>query len=83
MTFTMRRTWPDKPDSASDYVFAFNGREVGRCYVGRFAARDRWRWTIYGTNLGTLERTLDDAKASSRKPSRRTRPTRANLASRR
>jgi hypothetical protein len=63
MTFTMRRTWPENPDSANDYVFAFNGREVGRCYIGRFAGRDQWRWTIYGTNLGTLEPTLDDAKA--------------------
>jgi hypothetical protein len=63
MTYTMRRTWPDDPDR-EDYVFRFNGEEVGRCYRARFAdCKDLWRWTVYGTNLAGLELTLDDAKA--------------------
>jgi hypothetical protein len=67
MTYTMRRTWPDDPDR-EDYVFRFNGEDVGRCYLARFAdSKDFWRWTIYGTNLGSLELTLDDAKAKFKK----------------
>jgi len=71
MTFTMRRTWPEHPEK-EDYVFRFNGKDVGRCYLGRFTEGDRWRWTIYGTNLGTLEPTLDDAKARFKESFQRT-----------
>jgi hypothetical protein len=59
--YTMRRTVLS--DDPNDYIFRFKGRDVGRCYLGRFTDGDRWRWTIYGTNFGTLELTLDDAKA--------------------
>jgi hypothetical protein len=63
MTYTMRQTWPHNPDR-EDYVFRFNGKDVGRCYFARFAdCKDLWRWTVYGTNLAGLELTLDDAKA--------------------
>jgi hypothetical protein len=63
MTYTLRRTWPDNPDSSEDYEFFYKGKAVGRVYLGHFARADRWRWTIYETNLGALELTLDDAKA--------------------
>jgi hypothetical protein len=60
--YTMRRMWPQYPER-EDYVFVCNGEDVGRCYLDRFPDGDRWQWTIYGSNLGALELTLDDAKA--------------------
>jgi hypothetical protein len=48
MTYTLRRTWPDKPDRLDDYVFRYRGVDVGRTYATRLAGNvEAWRWTIY------------------------------------
>ena len=44
MPYTRRRTWPDKPD---DYVIRCEGLDVGRVYLERVPAGERWLWTIY------------------------------------
>lgn len=48
--FTMRRTWPDEPSRTEDFVFRFNGKDVGRCYFHRTPVGDRWHWTMYGSS---------------------------------
>jgi hypothetical protein len=46
--FTRRITWPDNPDSRDDYVFRFNGYDVGRCHIQGMAGNQRkWTWAIY------------------------------------
>ena len=32
MPYTLRRTWPDDPDNADDYVVRYDGKDVGRMY---------------------------------------------------
>lgn len=60
MSFTLRRTGFENPD---DYVFKFNGVDVGRCYRGSFGMHgDGWRWSIYGTNLTGIEDSLEAAQ---------------------
>ena len=44
MPYTRRRTWPDEPD---DYVIRCEGLDVGRVYLERVPAGERWLWTIY------------------------------------
>ena len=34
-----------------DFVFRFNGREVGRTYADGTPVGPRWYWSIYGINL--------------------------------
>jgi hypothetical protein len=61
--YTMRRTWPDNPESPNDFVFRYDGVDVGRCYLTRAAgSRDVWLWTVYGTSRGGMEDALDEAK---------------------
>jgi hypothetical protein len=61
--YTMRRSWPDNPESPNDFVFRCDGVDVGRCYLTRAAgSRDVWLWTVYGTSRGGMEETLDEAK---------------------
>jgi hypothetical protein len=48
MTYTLGRTWPDKPDRLDDYVFRYRGVDVGRTYATRLAGNvEAWRRTIY------------------------------------
>jgi hypothetical protein len=35
--YTLRRTWPDDPDRADDFVFRCDGADVGCCYLARAA----------------------------------------------
>jgi hypothetical protein len=65
MSYTLRRSWPDQPDRSDDYEFTFEGKAVGRCYLGRMARNEMlWHWTIYGTHLSGNEVSLDEAKAA-------------------
>ena len=34
-----------------DFVFRFNGRDVGRSYADATPLGPRWYWSIYGINL--------------------------------
>lgn len=72
MPYSLRRTWPDNPDSTDDYEFRWNGISVGRTYKDIFARDVRWLWTIYikgevyevqDVPITGLELSLDDAKA--------------------
>jgi hypothetical protein len=49
MPYTLRRTWPGEEN---DYEFCQTAMPL---VAVTSPAGDRWRWTIYGTNLGTLE----------------------------
>ena len=44
MPYTRRSTWPDERD---DYVIRCEGLDVGRVYLTRAPAGDRWLWTIF------------------------------------
>ena len=44
MPYTRRSTWPDERD---DYVIRCEGLDVGRVYLTRVPAGDRWLWTIF------------------------------------
>jgi hypothetical protein len=46
MPYTRRRTWPERPDR-QDYEICCEGLEVGRVYLTRVPAGDRWLWTIF------------------------------------
>ena len=61
--YTLRRAFPENPDSKDDYVFRCDGVDVGRCYLMRGAGnRAVWRWTVYGKSSGGMSDTLDEAK---------------------
>ena len=60
--FTMRLTWPDD-DRPDDYVFRVDGHDAGRCYAMHAAGRRLvWRWTVYGSNAGGMEPSLQEAQ---------------------
>ena len=44
MPYTHRPTWPDESD---DYVIRCEDLDVGRVYLLRVVAGDRWLWTIF------------------------------------
>ena len=44
MPCTRRSTWPDERD---DYVIRCEGLDVGRVYLTRVPAGDRWLWTVF------------------------------------
>jgi hypothetical protein len=77
MAYTVRPTWPDQPRRTDDYVFRYNGVDVGRTYGDRFAGNVlAWRWTIYlgrhvrrtvdGVSVTGLADTPEEAKAQFR-----------------
>ncbi len=47
--YTLRQTDLGSPND--DFVFRFNGRDVGRTYAVATPAGLRWSWSIYGINL--------------------------------
>ena len=49
MTYTLRRTGLSNRED--DFVFRFNGHEVGRTYAEPTPHGPRWYWTIYGIAL--------------------------------
>ena len=49
MTYTLRRT--GLSNRKEDFVFRFNGRDVGRTYAEKTPEGPRWYWSIYGINL--------------------------------
>jgi hypothetical protein len=54
--FTRAPTGFSNPD---DWIFRFDGKDIGRCYAGQFGTnQNRWRWSIYGTNLMGMEDSL-------------------------
>ncbi len=60
MPFTRRPTGFENP---ADYVFLYDGKDVGRCYRGHFGMTGNgWRWSIYETSLCGIEETLDLAQ---------------------
>lgn len=74
MNFTLRRTsLSDRPD---DFIFRYNGIDVGRTYAQLSPLGARWLWTIYGSYLRTIPaevalqgqaETLEEAKAAFKK----------------
>ena len=50
MTYTYRRTWPDKPDK-QDFEFCYTGHAAGRTYEDRTAHGVKWYWSVYGINM--------------------------------
>ena len=69
MPYTRRSTWPDERD---DYVIRCEGRDVGRAYLTRVPAGDRWLWTVFinghvpvvpNVPISGLAVTLDEAAA--------------------
>jgi hypothetical protein len=69
MPYTRRSTWPDERD---DYVIRCEGLDVGRVYLTRVPAGDRWLWTIFMNGhvpkvedvpISGLAVTLDEAAA--------------------
>jgi hypothetical protein len=62
-TYTMRLTKLN-PESTDDFVFLIDGKESGRCYFTRASNnRDLWLWTVYGSSVGGMEDTLEEAQA--------------------
>jgi len=47
-SYTLRPTDLGSPD---DFIFRFNGRDVGRTYADGTPIGPRWYWAIYGMNL--------------------------------
>jgi hypothetical protein len=47
--YTLRPT--DLGIPKDDFVFRFNGRDVGRTYADGTPVGPRWYWSIYGINL--------------------------------
>ena len=47
--YTLRPT--DLGSPKDDFVFRFNGRDVGRTYAEPTPQGARWHWSIYGINL--------------------------------
>ncbi len=47
--YTLRPT--DLGSPKDDFVFRFNGRDVGRAYADGTPVGPRWYWSIYGINL--------------------------------
>ena len=75
MPYTRRRTWPDERD---DYVIRCEGLDVGRVYLTRVPAGDRWLWTIFmnghvpkveSVPISGLAVTLDEAASQFRQTS--------------
>ncbi len=50
--YTLRQT--DLGSPKVDFVFRFNGRDVGRTYADGTPQGPRWFWSIYGINLRGL-----------------------------
>ena len=48
-TYTLRPT--GLSNRKDDFVFRFNGRDVGRTYAEGTPVGPRWYWSIYGLNL--------------------------------
>lgn len=46
---SLRRTWPDNPDSRNDFVVIYQGRSVARIMLqmGSFNEQ-KWSWSVYG-----------------------------------
>jgi hypothetical protein len=62
MAFTRIPTGFENPD---DWIFRYNGKDVGRCYRGKFGMnQDGWRWSIYGSNRSGIEGSLEAAEAA-------------------
>lgn len=49
MTYTLRRTGLSNRED--DFVFRFNGHDVGRTYAESTPQGLRWYWSVYGINL--------------------------------
>ena len=47
--YTLRRT--GLSNRKDDFVFRYNGRDVGRAYADGTPNGLRWYWSIYGINL--------------------------------
>jgi hypothetical protein len=47
--YTLRPT--DLGSPTDDFVFRFNGRDVGRTYADDTPVGQRWYWSVYGINL--------------------------------
>jgi hypothetical protein len=47
--YTLRRTGLSNRED--DFVFRFNGHDVGRTYAQTTPLGPRWYWSIYGINL--------------------------------
>jgi hypothetical protein len=47
-SYTLRPTDLGSPD---DFIFRFNGRDVGRTYADSTPVGPRWHWAIYGMHL--------------------------------
>ena len=84
MPYTRRSTWPHERD---DYVLRCEGLDVGRVYLTRVPAGDRWLWTIFmnghvpqipNVPISGLAVTLDEA-ASQFKQSYEAMRTKARL----
>ena len=69
MPYTCRNSWPDE---RNDFVIRCEGLDVGRVYLTRVPAGDRWLWTLFmyghvpkveGVSITGLAVTLDDAAA--------------------
>ena len=85
MPYTRTPTWPDT--DREDYVIKCEGLDVGRVYLTRLPAGDRWLWTIYmnghvpqiaGVPISDHAITLDEA-ASQFKQSYEAMRTKAGL----
>ena len=44
---TLARAWPDDPDRPNDFVFRYDGRNVGRAFKVLISAGPRWQWSIH------------------------------------
>jgi hypothetical protein len=53
MSCRLRKTRPDRPN---DWLFVYNGRDVGRCCRRSIAGGElRWHWSIFvGTHIRRL-----------------------------
>lgn len=51
--YTRRPTWPEEPGRTDDYVFRYDGVDVGRCYLrGLTGGEQKWWWTVYIAGSG-------------------------------
>jgi hypothetical protein len=53
-------------DRGEDFVFSYDGVEVGRCYLGGMAGNvTKWHWTIYiAGGPGRASRPVDGVRTS-------------------
>ena len=52
--YTLRPTDLGSIRKDDDFVFRFNGRDVGRTYAEKTPNGPHWYWSIYGINLRGL-----------------------------